>query len=504
MDLHRTLRAWRQRWWIVPLTVTAALLAAGLVTVRTTPRYAATVTFFVTGPERNPDDAPPGGLLHRQRLTSYADLLTSDRLSRRVAEQSATGLTAGQVQRRLAARSNPDTVLLTATVTDADRARALRLAEVLSAQFATLVAEIETAPGADRPAVRVDVVRGPRAEPDPVTPRPARDLTLAGLLGLLLGLGLALLRALTDRTIRDGATLARLASAPLLGEIPFDATARTNPLMVGEAARSPRAEAIRKLRTNLRFVDAEEPARVIGVTSPVQGEGKTTLACNLAIALAEAGWQVLLVDADLRRSRLSRYLRLDPGPGLTDVLIGDLDPEDAVQPWGDLPLLVLPAGSVPVNPSELLGSRSMAELLLHLRGMADIVVVDTAPLLAVADGVVAAVQTDGVLLVTRYGRTSRARARAAVAALRGVDARLLGCVLNLAKITRAEARRYLAYQVELPAGFGGADVPGGGGSAGGATADAAATGGEAAGGDAGDGTREAAAPAPEELSRAPR
>lgn len=451
MDLHRTLRALRQRWWVVLLTVIVALGAAGFVTVRTPPRYAATVTFFVTMPEQNANNAYQGGLFLQQRLKSYADLLTSDRLTQKVADQPETGLSAREVQRRLSARPIPDTVLLAVTVTDTDRARSLRLAEVLSVQFIRLIEEIETPPGASKPAIKVNIVSGPRAEPGQVAPRPVRNLTLAGLLGLLLGVGLALLRSITDNTVRDGATLEQIVSAPLLGEIPFDGGSKNAPLVVGEAARSARAEALRKLRTNLRFVDAEEPARVIAVTSAVQAEGKTTLSCNLAIALAEAGWQVLLVDADLRRPRVSHYLGLGGGAGLTDVLIGDLTPEDVVQPWADLPLLVLPAGSVPPNPSELLGSKAMADLLLHLRGMADIVIIDTPPLLAVTDGVVVAVQTDGALLVTRYGRTTRARATAAAQALHAVDARLLGCVLNMTKVSKADAHQYLAYRVDMSA-----------------------------------------------------
>lgn len=470
MDLQSSLRAVRQRWWVVVVTLAVALAGTGLVTARMTPQYAATLTFFVTMPEQNVNNAYQGGLYLEQRLKSYTDLLGSDRLTQRMAAEKGLGLTSRQIQRRIDARPVPDTVLLTVTVTDNDRGRALRLAEVLASQFTRLVEEIETPPGATRASVKVNTISGPRLEPGPVAPRPLRNLTLAGLFGLLAGLVLALLRGVSDDTVRGGAALEEVSSTPLLGEIPFDACSRVQPL-VGKAARSARAEALRKLRTNLRFVDAEEAARVIAVTSAVQGEGKTTLSCNLAIALAEAGWQVLLVDADLRRPRVSGYLELGAGAGLTDVLIGDITPEDAVQQWGDLPLLVLPAGSIPPNPSELLGSKSMADLLLHLRGMADIVIVDTPPLLAVTDGVVVAVQCDGALLVTRHGSTSRTRVSTAAQALQAVDARLLGCVLNMAKISKSDAQQYLAYRVAAP----GEAVPGardGTGAAGSPTAGA--------------------------------
>ncbi len=240
--------------------------------------------------------------------------------------------------------------------------------------------------------------------------------------------------------------LQEVVSAPLLGLIPFDPQASSTPLIVGDSAWSSRAEALRKLRTNLRFVDVEGSARVIAVTSALPGEGKSTLACNLAIALAEAGWQVLLVDADLRGPRVADYLGLPSGAGLTDVLIGAVEVEDVLQPWGERPMLVLPGGSVPPNPSELLGSKAMADLLLSLRALTDIVIIDTPPLLAFTDGAVVAVQADGALLVARQGKTSDAQSAAAAQSLHAVKARVLGCVLNMAKVSRVEANRYRAYQ----------------------------------------------------------
>lgn len=451
MDLHNYLRALRQRWWVVLATVMVALGVAGFVTVRATPQYAASVTFFVTSPSQGVTDAYQGGLFLQQRVKSYVDLLTSDRLAQTVAAEDPVGLTADEVRSRVSARVEADTVLLSATVTDSDQSRALRLTEALSAHFVKLVQAIETPPGAREAPVKVEVVGGPRVDPEPVSPRPLRNLILAGALGLVLGTGLALLRGLTDSTFRDGEALQEAAGAPLLGMIPFDGHAKSDPLIVGDASQSARAEAMRKLRTNLRFVDAQEPARVIAVTSAVQAEGKSTLACNLAITLAEAGWQVLLVDADLRRPRVAGYLGLKSGAGLTDVLIGEVAVEDVLQPWGDRSLLVLPAGSIPPNPSELLGSKAMADLLLSLRELTDIVIIDTPPLLAFTDGVVVSVQADGALLVSRQGKTPRAQTAAAAQALHSVSARVLGCVLNMSKETKIAADQYKAYRKGAPA-----------------------------------------------------
>ncbi|WP_422769271.1 polysaccharide biosynthesis tyrosine autokinase [Plantactinospora sp. WMMC1484] len=451
MDLHAYLRALRQRWWVVLATVMVALGVAGFVTVRATPQYASSVTFFVTSSGQGMADAYQGNLFLQQRVKSYVDLLSSDRLAQTVAAEERVGLTADEVRSRVSARVEADTVLLSATVTDSDQTRALRLTEALAAQFMKLVHTIETPPGAKDPPIKIEVVGGPRVNAEPVSPRPVRNLALAGVFGLFVGVGLALLRGLTDTTFRDGEALQEATAAPLLGSIPYDGQARSNPLIVGGAAQTARAEAMRKLRTNLRFVDAQEPARVIAVTSAVQAEGKSTLACNLAITLAEAGWQVLLVDADLRHPRVAGYLGLGSGAGLTDVLIGEVAVEDVLQPWGDKSLLVLPAGSVPPNPSELLGSKAMADLLLSLRELTDIVIIDTPPLLAFTDGVVVSVQADGALLVARQGRTPSAQTAAAAKALHSVSARVLGCVLNMSKENKIDVEQYRAYRRGAPA-----------------------------------------------------
>ncbi|MFB9237751.1 polysaccharide biosynthesis tyrosine autokinase [Plantactinospora siamensis] len=447
MNLQSQLRLVRRRWWIVLISIIIALGLAGLVTVRTAPKYAATTTYFVLSPnEQGIVGAYQGSLFLQQRVKSYSDLLTSDRLAQSVAAEGDLGLTAREIQARITAKPRTDTVLLDSTITDTDQARCLRLAEAVSTEFRKLVTDIETRPGDKDPLVKLEVVNGPRVSPGPVSPRPARNLGLGGLLGLIVGVGIALLRGMSDSAVRDGGTLARLTGAPLLAQIPYDREIRRSRLITGGAGRSPRAESMRNLRTNLRFVDLQEPARVIAVTSAVKGEGKSTTACNLAIALVEAGWRVLLVDADLRRPQVADYLGLDGGTGLTNVLLGEAELGATLQSWRDTSLLVLPAGTIPPNPSELLGSKAMADLLGVVRDLADIVVIDTAPLLAVTDGVVVSVQVDGALLVTRQGRTQADQLTAAVEALRRVDARLLGCALNMTKMSRDTTAEYYAYR----------------------------------------------------------
>ncbi|WBB99658.1 MULTISPECIES: polysaccharide biosynthesis tyrosine autokinase [unclassified Solwaraspora] len=432
MELRDYFDAVRKRWLWVLAAVTVAVAAAVLINVRTAPQYATSVTFFVsTSSSQGVTDAYQGGLFSQQRVKSYSGLLTSSRLAETVVDRHSLGLTAGEVQSRVSARPVPDTVLLQATVTDSSPNRSEQIAEAIVAEFVRLVEQLETSPGADQPAIKVEVIAGPLLNPAPVEPQPVRNISLALFLGLLSGVGLALLRGVLDNTVRTVDQMRDVTAAGVLGTIPLDNAARREPLIIGRQAHSPRAEAFRQLRTNLQFADVDKPVHSLVVTSAMPEEGKTTTATNLALSFAEAGSSVLLVEADLRRPQAASYLNMEGAVGLTNVLAGQAELDDVLQPWGASGMTLLPSGFVPPNPSELLGSQQMADLLATLRARFDVVIVDTAPLVPVTDAAPIAAQVDGVIVVGRCAKTSETHLRAAVAALRAVDARLLGCVLNM-------------------------------------------------------------------------
>jgi len=257
------------------------------------------------------------------------------------------------------------------------------------------------------------------------------------LVGLVLGVLAAFLLEYLDQTIKTASDVERSLTLPVLGRIPVGAgggrfRARgTLPLVSTTGAEDPVSEAYRTLRTNVTFVSAEERAlKLLCVTSPGPGEGKSTTAANLAITLAQQGTRTLLVDADLRRPLVHRALGLQQEPGLTDVLVGRAMLREAVRPNVLAGLDVLPAGALPPNPSELLGSAAMHRLLDQLRGDYEMVVFDSPPALAVTDATVLGASSDGVILVLRSGETEEQAARQAVDQLRRVHARLAGAVLN--------------------------------------------------------------------------
>lgn len=407
-----------------------ALGTVGLLTMLAVPQYATKVTFFVTTPSQGLSDAYQGGLLSQQRVKSYASLLAGDRLARSIAAESSFGLTAPQVQERITTRVVPDTVLLEATVTDTSKARSQELAQALAARFRSLIEVLETPPGGTRANVKVDVVAGPTLDQTPVSPRPVRNLSLAALLGLFAGAGAAVLRETLDTTVKSADQLHEASSSPTLAVIPFDANAAKAPLLT-EVASCSRSESLRHLRTNLQFVDVGGPVRALVITSAVPSEGKSTTAVNTSITFAQADKRVLLIDADLRRPKVAEYLDLEGAVGLSNVLAGQVGFADVVQRWGTQQLWVLPSGSIPPNPSELLGSKAMAQLLAQQVEHFDIIVIDTPPLVPVTDAAVLATVADGAVLVTRWGKTPAAQIRIGLDRLQAVDARVLGCVLNM-------------------------------------------------------------------------
>ena len=445
MDLRDYLRAIRKRWWMVVGAITASVGVAIAVTLLTPAKYAASVTFFISTRGAEVAQAFQGGQFAQQRVKSYVDVLTSNRLAQAIVATDPTDLAAETVQNEISAQVVPDTVLVEATVTDTDRTRALRIAQTLAVQFPVLIGVLETPPGSRIPTVGVQIIAQPHLGDGPVSPQPLRNIGLSITLGLIIGVGVAALRESLDTTIRSPDALAEAAIAPVLCAIPFDNKATGSPLITEGSAKSNRAEAMRQLRTNLQFVNVDRPLRSLVVSSALSGEGKSTTVCNLGIAFAEAGKRVVLIDADLRRPQVAEYLGLEGAVGLTNVLAGQANVRDVIQPWGSSGLWVLPSGYTPPNPSELLGSANMGDLLAGLSSSFDVVLIDTPPLLPVTDAAIMAAAADGCLLVSRHAKTTTTQTAAAASALAAVGAKLHGCVLNMVPAKHNSQYSYYGY-----------------------------------------------------------
>ena len=264
------------------------------------------------------------------------------------------------------------------------------------------------------------------------------------MLGLLLGLGLAVMRELLDTSVKSAEDVAELTETPVLGGILFDPIAPKRPLLSDLESHSPRVEAFRILRTNLQFVDIDRDKKVVVVTSSLPGEGKTSTASNVALALHSAGERTLLVDGDMRRPQLATLFGLEPAVGLTTVLLGRMDLADAIQTHAATGLDVLTSGNLPPNPAELLQSHAMGQLLKEVREDYDVVVIDAPPLLPVTDAALIAAQVDGAMVVVRQGKTSRDQLSHAMDRLEAVGARPLGIAMNMVPAGRRN-RSYGGY-----------------------------------------------------------
>ena len=290
----------------------------------------------------------------------------------------------------------------------------------------------------------------------PVTPGGQTNLLLGAILGLILGIGAAFFLEYLDRTVRTSAEVEMLLSIPVLGiiprlrKIPLDIEGDDDgtglPLLVALDPLDPAAEAYRTLRMNLMFMSTEEkPIQTMLFSSPGPNEGKSTTSINVAVTLAQQGQRVLLVDADVRRPALHRAMDVLREPGLTNLLIGDAEIREAVRP-NVLPNLdVLPSGPFPPNPSELLNSKKMRELLRELEGTYDHIIIDSPPILAVTDSAILATHADGMVLVLRSGETEQRAAERAVDQVRRVGVRVFGAVLNEVASTTVEESQYMQY-----------------------------------------------------------
>jgi len=431
VDVQHSLSAIRRRWRLVALLVLSALAVASLASLLVKPTYEARAQLFVSTQGDTATGLQQGGQFAQQRVKSYAQIIDSPLVTAPVIERLALASTPAQLADRIEATAPLDTVLIDVTVRDTSAVQAQRIADAVAAEFTQVASSLERPGGMAVSAIKVSVVRQADLPSAAISPRPRLNLAAGLLVGLALGVGAALLREALDTTVKGPDELQRQLGLATLGLITYDEEATKRPLIVQASPHSSRAEAFRQLRTNLQFLDVDRPPKSIVLTSALPQEGKSTTTCNLAIALGQAGLKVALVEGDLRRPRLAEYMGMEGAVGLTDVLVGRADLDHVLQPWGDGQLLVLPSGPTPPNPSELLGSQQMQDVLADLESRVDLVLLDAPPVLPVTDGAILATQASGVIVVMCSGKTTREQAQRAVETLRSVDAHIYGIILNM-------------------------------------------------------------------------
>jgi len=422
----------------------AALVAAVTTSALTTPTYQSTTRIFVsTSGNESAADLMTGNSFTQQRVKSYADIVTSPAVLDSVVTELSLQDLADKLPDRINSTVPLNTVILEITVTDPSPYRAANIANSVAHSLETVVKNLETVNPTLASPVKLSVIQPGQVAKAPSAPRPLLNLALGGLIGLALGFGAALLRESLDLRIRSVEDIPeKEGSANVLGGIVFDPNAETNPLIVHTSPKSTRAEAFRQLRTNIQFVEAAEGRKSIVVTSSVPSEGKSSTIANLAIAMADTGAKVLLIDCDFRKPKMHKYFSVEGAVGLTNLLIGQVKPDEVIQRWGRKSLDLLPAGQIPPNPSELLGSEAMKKFLAKAEKDYDVVLIDSAPLLPVTDAAILSKLTGGVVLVVAVGKTTKPQLSAALGHVETVGGRVLGFIMNKIPTKGVDAYRY--------------------------------------------------------------
>lgn len=433
MELRDYLTVLR-KYWASTLGITVlAVAGAGVLSFLMTPTYTAHSAAFLT--VQGGDSA--GELLQganyaANQVQSYAQVATTPVVLQPVIDDLGLALTPSQLAQQVTTRIPANTAIIQVEVVDDDPELSAAVAQSVVEHLVATVQELSPSDPNGNQAVRASVIT-PAAVPTQWTsPRVRLNLALAMLVGLVVGIGQAVLRNSLDLSVTDEEDVLRATDRTVIARVPFDSEAAERPLVMLSDPRSLRAEAYRRLRTNLQFlnVDGGDGNGAFVVTSAIPGEGKSTTAINLATTLAEAGDRVLLIDADLRRPQVAAYLGIEGSVGLTTVLAKRASVADVLQPVGESGLYVLASGRVPPNPAELLGSDAMKRLLEEMRARFDTVVIDAPPLLPVTDAAVLTSITSGALVVAGSGMTTIPQLRDALDILRQAKGTTLGIVLN--------------------------------------------------------------------------
>lgn len=431
MDIHGYLRILRRSWILVVATTLAGLLVGAAASILVRPMFTSETQLFVALQNSGSvQDLQQGNTFSQARVQSYVKTVTTPVVLQPVIDSLDLPVTADQLADKVKASADLNTVLINISVTAESPDQAAAIAKATANSLIRAVDTLEKPKNGSPSPFNLSVVRPAEAPSQPSSPNTRLNLILGLIVGLAVGIGVAILRAAIDTRVRGEADLRSVTDASLLGGIAEDTDVSKHPLLTQIDPQSPRAESFRQLRTNLQFANVSGKARSILVTSSIPSEGKTTTATNLAIAIAQTGQTVCLVDADLRRPKVNEYLGLERNAGLTTALIGEADVNDLLQKWGTDELYVLTSGRIPPNPSELLGSQQMKDLIRGLESVFDTVIIDAPPVLPVTDAAVVSQYVGGVLVVVNTELIKQQVLLKSLSDLELVGANIFGVVLN--------------------------------------------------------------------------
>jgi capsular exopolysaccharide synthesis family protein len=465
MTLEDYLRVLRRHWLGILVFAIVGVLIGGAVSMFMPRVYEADASGFVTAQgDGNASMASVIDSYSKSRAKSYVELAKNRSVADRVIADLGLDTTSESLVNSISASVPADTVTLRVTATASTAQAAQDLANAWIIALADQIAELEreSLPSEVDPATGEIIETEPTVglipqetavlPSSPTSPNVRLNLALGLLVGLAAGVAYALVRNMLDKRIRSAEVVEREFGVPVIGTLPIDDTLRkSSSRLIGSVAASARnphlrlAEALRELRTNIQFINVDNPPRIIVMTSPVPQDGKSTVSANLALAIAETGKRVVLVDTDLRRPTVAATFGITSRAGLTDVIVGKAKIGDVLQRSALSPqLYVLPAGTIPPNPSELVGSQVLYDLLHKLSEHAT-VILDAPPLLPVTDSAILAARNDGAIVVISAGKTHIEELGKALANIEKVNGKVLGVIINRVPIKGADKGQYGYY-----------------------------------------------------------
>lgn len=427
----------RNAFFILPFSI-FGILAGNFLSASTTPMFQSSAELFVSTPASAVDIGllATGSTFSQERVKSYAQIINAPATLQPVIDRLQLATTPEALASRITAQAPPDTVVIRIQVVDENPERAAAIANEVSTQFALTVESIELPQANSSSPVKVSLVRPAVPEYGPISPKKNTN-RLLGLVAFTFAAYLFfLIRYLLDLTVKNVNDILEL---PLLAAIGFDPNADKNPLLTDIGAYEARTEAFRSLRTNLLNAIDTDKTSIIAITSGLAEEGKTTASINLAISLAKQGLNTLLIEGDLRRPRLTKYVNHsfnEPATiGLSHILQSTSasnlreTTEKATVKYLDK-LNFISSGEITRNPTELLASPNLQFLLELVRSKYDIILIDCPPVLPVTDASVIAKVVDGVLVIVYGGRTKIRAFESTIDALQLTKAKILGVVIN--------------------------------------------------------------------------
>ncbi|MGP5259691.1 polysaccharide biosynthesis tyrosine autokinase [Brachybacterium paraconglomeratum] len=443
MTVQTLLSAVRKFWWLVAVLGLVGGVASFAYSSAQTPLYRSTASLhFALEQGASAVDLNQGSAYTQSQMLSYAQLVTGSRVLGPVIDELGLDTTPRELARSIEVTIPQDTVTMKVTVTTTGPESSAELASSISEH---LMDEVQTiAPKTPDGGSTITVVVYDDAVPPTVqsSPNKAKDALIGAAAGGAIGIAAALLITVLDTRMRTEEELASATGLPVLGVIGRSPLLARRSIAMLQQRLSRTTEEFLRIRGALTYANVVSEVKVLLVTACRPGEGKSTISVNLAMSLAGENDSVLLIDADLRRPRAHEYAGLDGAVGLTNVLAGEVDLKVATYRFPDTELDLLPAGAIPPNPAELLTSDAMRQLIAEMSARYRYVIIDTPPVLSVADATLMSPLADGVVIAIDARRTRRSSVAQTTKILEGSGARILGTVLNRVRPPRRRESYY--------------------------------------------------------------